>query len=223
MRLREIDGPHGHASLQLARELFGLDADPAPVEARGPRRGGGARRASGEGRGGGRGGRAAGGPEQRPLAPAPHPRSHLRAPLGSLRIGTRGSPLARAQAEQVAALLERLEGLPAVEIKIVRVSGGEEGTGGAGVPPDKRRWVDAIEQALLEERIDLAVHSAKDVPGALAPGLELIGATAREPAEDVICGASGLAELPRGRASARAVCGGPPSCAQPGRTCSCRN
>ncbi len=98
----------------------------------------------------------------------------------------------------MAALLERLEGLPAVEIKIVRVSGGEEGTGGTGVATDKRRWVDAIEQALLEERIDLAVHSAKDVPGALAPGLELIGATAREPAEDVICGASGLAELPPG-------------------------
>jgi hydroxymethylbilane synthase len=98
----------------------------------------------------------------------------------------------------VAALLRRLEGAPSVEIEILRVSGGEEGTGGSGVPADKRRWVDAIEQGLLEERIDLAVHSAKDLPGELAPGLELIGATTRESPEDVICGAFGVAELPAG-------------------------
>ena len=80
----------------------------------------------------------------------------------------------------------------------MRVSGGEEGTAGARAPTDKRRWVDAIEQGLLEGRIDLAVHSAKDLPGELAPGLELIGATARESPEDVICGALSLAELPAG-------------------------
>jgi len=41
---------------------------------------------------------------------------------------------------------------------------------------DKRRWVDVIEDALLSGAIDLAVHSAKDVPGELADGLELLGA-----------------------------------------------
>ena len=58
---------------------------------------------------------------------------------------------------------------------------------GAG---DKRRWVDAIEDALLAGDIDLAVHSAKDVPGELAEGLELLGAPARAPAEDVLCSAA---------------------------------
>ena len=78
MRLREIDGPHGHASLQLARELFGLDSDPAPAERKVAERKvaldeGPAKAAAGGGRG-----RAGGHPEQCPLAPAPYPRSHLR-------------------------------------------------------------------------------------------------------------------------------------------------
>ena len=53
--------------------------------------------------------------------------------------------------------------------------------GGAVRSPrqDKSRWVDTIEQALLAGEIDLAVHSAKDVPGELAEGLELLGAPAR--------------------------------------------
>ncbi len=65
-------------------------------------------------------------------------------------------------------------------------------------PADKSRWVDTIEAALLAGEIDLAVHSAKDVPGELAGGLSLLGAPARVGAEDVLCGVPGLEALAKG-------------------------
>ena len=75
------------------------------------------------------------------------------------------------------------------------MTGGDTGTAQAG---DKSRWVAELEQALLEQRIDLAVHSAKDVPGGLAPGTALLGSPQRAPVEDVLCGAASLAELAPG-------------------------
>jgi hydroxymethylbilane synthase len=97
-----------------------------------------------------------------------------------MRIGTRRSPLALAQAHLVAHLLE---GADIVELTTTgdRVAVEQAPTG------DKSRWVDTIEQALLAGEIDLAVHSAMDLPGELARGLELLGAPARAPAEDVLC------------------------------------
>jgi hydroxymethylbilane synthase len=103
-----------------------------------------------------------------------------------MRVGSRGSALARAQAEHVRELLG------GGEIVVVTTSGDEGAVG------DKSRWVDAIEQALLTRAIDLAVHSAKDVPGELAPGLALLGAPVRAPAEDALCGAGALDELREG-------------------------
>ncbi len=108
-------------------------------------------------------------------------------PGGALRLGTRGSPLARRQAELVARAI-------AAPVETVVISTG--GDRGEGV--DKRRWVDAIEAALLAGEVDLAVHSAKDVPGELAAGLELAGAPAREDPRDALCGASSLDALARG-------------------------
>ena len=91
-------------------------------------------------------------------------------------------------------------GLGAIEIVEVTTSGdrGGSGSGSGSGQADKSRWVDAIEQALLAGAIDLAVHSAKDVPGELADGLVLLGAPARAPVEDVLCGASGLDALASG-------------------------
>ncbi|HUA11458.1 MAG TPA: hydroxymethylbilane synthase [Solirubrobacteraceae bacterium] len=103
-----------------------------------------------------------------------------------MRLGTRGSALALAQAQLVA------DAIGDCEIVVLRTSGDE---GAAG---DKARWVDTIEQALAEQRIDLAVHSAKDVPATPAAGLALLAALPRAPAEDVLCGAASLAELPPG-------------------------
>ena len=126
-----------------------------------------------------------------------------------MRLGTRRSTLALAQAQLVADMLGGCEIVPLV-------TGGDRprqpGCGAAGsagsiprqaVPrqagaEDKSRWVDELERALSEHEIDLAVHSAKDLPGELADGLELLGAPARAGVEDVLCGARALDELPDG-------------------------
>ena len=105
-----------------------------------------------------------------------------------MRIGTRGSALALAQARAVAALLVD-------EAEIVEIT--TSGDRGAGVN-DKSRWVSELERALLEGRIELAVHSAKDVPTELPDGLELVAVPARADARDAICGAGSLAELAPG-------------------------
>jgi hydroxymethylbilane synthase len=114
-----------------------------------------------------------------------------------MRIGTRGSPLALAQTRHVAGLLGDDSH---VELVTITTSGDSTNSASApgNAPADKSRWVDTIEAALLAGEIDLAVHSAKDVPGELAEGLALLGAPARAAAEDVLCGANDLASLPPG-------------------------
>lgn len=103
-----------------------------------------------------------------------------------LRLGTRASPLALAQAALVVAAIEG-------DVEVVEiVTSGDRGVAPAG---DKQRWVDLIEEALVSGDIDFAVHSAKDLPAALAPGLELSGASARADARDALCGAPSLAAL----------------------------
>ena len=73
---------------------------------------------------------------------------------------------------------------------------------------DKSRWVDTIERALLAGEIDLAVHSAKDVPGELADGTEIVAvAAARGPARR-----ADRASLGAGRRSGRRRCAGARSC-----------
>jgi hydroxymethylbilane synthase len=104
-----------------------------------------------------------------------------------LRLGTRASPLALIQARSVAAAIAA-----PVALVELRTSGDD------GAPGDKRRWVDRIEEALLAGDLDLAVHSAKDLPGELAVGLEISGAPARADPFDAICGAPSLAALAAG-------------------------
>jgi hydroxymethylbilane synthase len=117
-----------------------------------------------------------------------------------LRIGTRGSALARVQAEHVKTLLLTRHPGMEIEIEVLRVSGDDDRPPSPArqAPTDKSRWVDTIEDALLDERIDLAVHSAKDVPGELAAGLSLLGAPSRAAVEDALCGTTALAALPAG-------------------------
>jgi hydroxymethylbilane synthase len=105
-----------------------------------------------------------------------------------MRIGTRGSALALAQATWVA---DRL----GTETELVTIT--TSGDRGAAVG-DKSRWVSELEQALLERRIDLAVHSAKDVPAELPDGLELVAIPERADPRDAICGASSLQALAPG-------------------------
>ncbi len=96
----------------------------------------------------------------------------------TLRIGTRGSALALAQSGWVA---ERLPG--DAQLVTLRTSG-DRGEG----PSDKSRWVDTIERALLDGEVDLAVHSAKDVPGDLAAGTAIVAVPPREDPVDLLIG-----------------------------------
>jgi hydroxymethylbilane synthase len=114
-----------------------------------------------------------------------------------MRIGTRRSALALAQAELIVELL-RAAGLGSCEVVPITTGGdlaSAAGRDAASDGSDKSRWVTELEDALLSGQIDLAVHSAKDVPGELAEGLALLGAPARAPAEDVLCGAGDLEAL----------------------------
>jgi hydroxymethylbilane synthase len=105
-----------------------------------------------------------------------------RGATAALRIGTRGSALALAQARAVAALL------PApVELVPITTAGDVNDAKG-----DKSRWVGALEAALVAGEIDLAVHSAKDVPGELAPGTAIVAAPRRADPTDVLVGERSL-------------------------------
>ena len=93
-----------------------------------------------------------------------------------------------AQARLVAEMLD-------AEVELVELkTSGDRGVRGG----DKSRWVKELEEALLDERADIAVHSAKDVPGELPDGLSIVGVPERADARDVICGAAGIAAIPEG-------------------------
>jgi len=105
-----------------------------------------------------------------------------------VRIGTRGSALALAQAREVAALLQGRHELVTV------TTSGDRGTG-AG---DKERWVRELDAALLDGSIDCAVHSAKDVPAQLPAGIAIAAVPPRADPRDALCGSATLAALASG-------------------------
>lgn len=131
-----------------------------------------------------------------------------------LRVGTRGSALAVAQTNRVAARLRELTGL---DTEIVRVTthgdvsrASLSSLGGTGV------FATELRGALLDGLCDVVVHSLKDLPTAPAPGLTLGAHPVREDARDALCSAGGpeglrLADLPTG---ARVGTGSPRRIAQ---------
>ncbi|HEX4804428.1 MAG TPA: hydroxymethylbilane synthase [Conexibacter sp.] len=108
-----------------------------------------------------------------------------------MRIGSRGSALALAQARFVAELLGGADA--GVEVVTVTTSG-DRGI----LLGDKSRWVKELEAALLAGEVDAAVHSAKDVPTELPEGLALSAVPERADPRDALCGARSLKELPQG-------------------------
>jgi hydroxymethylbilane synthase len=104
-----------------------------------------------------------------------------------LVIATRGSALALWQAEHVKARLAAVAPDLAVEFNVIKTSGDKildvplAKVGGKGL------FVKEIEQALLDREADLAVHSMKDVPAELAPGLVLSAVSSREVPWDALC------------------------------------
>ncbi|MCB7135667.1 hydroxymethylbilane synthase [Cellulosimicrobium marinum] len=128
----------------------------------------------------------------------------------ALRIGTRGSALATTQTGLVARRLAELTGR---DVETVRVrtegdvlTGSLAQMGGTGV------FVTALREALLAGRVDVAVHSLKDLPTAAAPGLTVV-TPEREDPRDALCARDGftVATLPRG---ARVGTGSPRRAAQ---------
>jgi hydroxymethylbilane synthase len=107
-----------------------------------------------------------------------------------LRVGTRGSRLALTQAEQAA---ERLRG-PGVEIALVPITtaGDRDRTRPFGEIGARGVFVKELEEALMDGRIDVAVHSAKDMTSTETTGLVVGAYLAREDPRDALCGASAL-------------------------------
>ncbi len=134
------------------------------------------------------------------LNPSEGPDSAFRTPHSALVIGTRGSPLALWQANYIAERLRaafpglsiRLEPIKTTGDKILDVPLAKVG--------GKALFVKEIEEALLDQRVDLAVHSMKDVPTELPPGLAISAVTEREDPHDVLISRTGarFRDLPSG-------------------------
>lgn len=115
----------------------------------------------------------------------------------TLRAATRGSPLARWQAEHVATLLRAADPGIAVELVVVDTQGDRRldvpiwELGGKGV------FAKEVQAAVLDGRADLAVHSAKDLPSVTVPGLVIAAVPERGDPRDALVGST-LADLPEG-------------------------
>ena len=117
-----------------------------------------------------------------------------------IRIGSRGSTLALVQATSVKAAIENAQPAAQVEIVVIKTSGDRfvdvpmQSIGGKGL------FTKEIEDALLEKRIDIAVHSMKDLPTELPDGLTIAAVPQREDPRDVLVSRNKdiLQRLPRG-------------------------
>jgi hydroxymethylbilane synthase len=112
-------------------------------------------------------------------------------------MGTRGSALALAQSSAAARALERLHHGLTVETVVIKTSGDLFGA----PPPEEAKalpqgakglWIKELEEALLDGRVDFAVHSAKDLPALLAAGLSVAAYPVREDARDALVPRPGL-------------------------------
>jgi hydroxymethylbilane synthase len=103
-----------------------------------------------------------------------------------LIIGSRGSRLALWQAEWVRSSLTRLHPRTTVEIEIIKTSGDIQKDAPLSIIGGKGLFTKEIEEALLDGRIDLAVHSLKDLPTVLPEGLAIAAITEREDARDAL-------------------------------------
>ncbi len=106
-------------------------------------------------------------------------------PKTHLRIGSRGSQLALWQANHIRALLEARR--HTVEIEIIKTTGDKILDVALAKVGTKGMFTKEIEEALAEGRIDLAVHSLKDLPTEISSGFKIAAITKREDPRDVFC------------------------------------
>lgn len=117
-----------------------------------------------------------------------------------LYLGSRGSPLALAQASEVARALMAASGgmLDAPELCIITTSGDTIQDRPLADAGGKGLFIKEIDEALLAGEIDFAVHSMKDLPAELAAGIVIAAVLPREDPRDVLIGAASIAALPQG-------------------------
>jgi hydroxymethylbilane synthase len=117
---------------------------------------------------------------------------------GTLRIGTRASALALWQARHVEALLAAQPGAPRIELIHIRTTGDAQREVPLWQTEGRAFFTREIDEALERGTIDAAVHSLKDLPTALAPGLALAATLAREDPRDALLTRAGetLRQLP---------------------------
>ena len=116
----------------------------------------------------------------------------------SLRLGTRGSPLALWQANMVADALRAVHSLPpdAIEIVTIKTTGDKVQDRALAEIGGKALWTKELDRALLEHEIDFAVHSMKDVETIRPPEIAIAAMPPRADTRDRLIGADSLAELP---------------------------
>jgi hydroxymethylbilane synthase len=105
--------------------------------------------------------------------------------MSKLRIGSRGSQLALWQANHISALLRACG--HEVEIEIIHTTGDKITDVALAMVGTKGMFTKEIEEALAAGRVDLAVHSLKDLPTELPPGFEIAAITEREDPRDAFC------------------------------------
>ena len=122
--------------------------------------------------------------------------------LPSLRIGTRGSPLAQAQAQETRLRLSQAHGCgeDRFPLVVIRTSGDIIQDRSLSEAGGKGLFTKEIDAAMLAGEIDIAVHSSKDLPTALPEGIVLAGYLPREDARDALISAKAttIAGLPQG-------------------------
>jgi hydroxymethylbilane synthase len=120
-------------------------------------------------------------------------KNNLHSMMPNLIIGSRGSKLALAQANLVSAQLQELNAGLEIKIEIIKTTGDVKqdplaAIGGKGV------FTKELEEALLDRRIDIAVHSLKDLPTIIPEGLRLSAICVREDASDALLLSPGISE-----------------------------
>jgi hydroxymethylbilane synthase len=121
-------------------------------------------------------------------------------PVRALRIGTRASALALWQAHHVESLIRALPGAPPVELVPITTTGDVRTDVPLWAVRGRAFFTKEIDRALLDGRIDVAVHSLKDLPTAMEPGLALAAVLMREDPRDALVSRSrvSLTQLPTG-------------------------
>ena len=128
----------------------------------------------------------------------------MQSPRPFARIGTRGSPLALTQARMVRAMLAAAHGVPEDDIAIEVISTGGDRTQASNLPlteiGGKGLFTREIDDAMLDGRIDIAVHCIKDVPTRLPAGIIMPSVLEREDVRDAFMSVTvaGLDNLPEG-------------------------